>query len=505
MERIVKAGEVFTTFSFDGIDCADMGVYSVTSGGTYTHHIEPTFKDDITEVPAYDGRYYYGTQMTSQTFQFNMFADNLTLDEYRRLREWLNPRRVGKLILSEQPYKYYLVKVTSIGVLNSYPLTTVQTPKESILGGYLNGDTVFVGQFSVTFQTVGSCYGYGLEYYQDDLIQTAYENNGKAIYLSDYFYNSGILFKEEAPQLNRTIPTGTETKPYPLTWYNPGTMASAPIITVKLSANTGKDAYIQLDNATTGATTVIDISNMKAGTITIDPEAETIKDVEGISHFGRFTGNSFMISSGSKDVTPIPEFFIDNPNEVNYREYNTFYILGSETTPLVVFNKDNITVKEEWIGQYFCVNGNGGAKIIDIDKEGNMLILSTFYKTTYLTPRATFDEEGNLITRGGFKCSYVGMYNSYDKLPKEAELGHVAAVPMTTPKGLAIYDMYIYRYDKWEWTSLFTEPSEFKNAYGDFVDKYIMFNAAIVKLDDLTLKSNVGDFEISVSLLPRYL
>ena len=504
MERTVKAGEVFTTFSFNGIDCADMGVYSVTSGGTYTHYMEPIFKDSMAEVPSYDGRYYYGTQFTSQQFQFNMFADNLTLDEYRRLRDWLNPRKVGKLILSEQPYKYYLVKIVSIGALASYPLTTIQTPTESILGGYLSGDTVFVGQFSITFQTIGSCYGYGLDYYQDDLIQKAYEERGKAIYLSDYFYNSGILFKEESPQLNRTIPEGTETKPYPLTWFNPGTMASSPIIKLTMNNNTGKDAYLQFDNATTGATTVIDISNLPAGEITLDPEAETITDKDGISYFGRYTGNPLTVSQ-NRGVTAVPEFFIDNPSEANYREFNTFYILGSEETPLVVFNPDGFKVSEDLIGQYFCVNGNGGARIMDIDLEGNMLILSTFYKTTYLTPRATFSEDGELISHAGVKCHYVDMFSSVEKLPKEAELGDVAAVPLTTPKGQSIYDMYIYRYGNWEWTSLFTEPSDFKNAYGDFVDKYIMFNAAIVKLDDLTVKSNLGNFDMTVSLLPRYL
>ena len=68
MERPVKAGERFVTFIWDDIDCANMGVYSVTNGGTYTHYLEPTFKDELLEVPAYDGRYYYGSQYTCQQF-----------------------------------------------------------------------------------------------------------------------------------------------------------------------------------------------------------------------------------------------------------------------------------------------------------------------------------------------------------------------------------------------------------------------------------------------------
>ena len=86
VQRIVKRGELFATFVFDGKDCADMGVYSVTSGAVYTLNIEPIFKDQTLEVPAYDGKYYYGTQITGQQFQFNCFCHDLLTTEYDRLR-----------------------------------------------------------------------------------------------------------------------------------------------------------------------------------------------------------------------------------------------------------------------------------------------------------------------------------------------------------------------------------------------------------------------------------
>ena len=80
MVRNVKTGELFATFNYDGKDCADMGIYNVTSGAVYTMNIEPTFSDKKLEVPAYDGKYYYGTQITGQQFQFNcliFFPSNL--------------------------------------------------------------------------------------------------------------------------------------------------------------------------------------------------------------------------------------------------------------------------------------------------------------------------------------------------------------------------------------------------------------------------------------------
>ena len=104
MTRAVKTGELFATFKFDGKDCADMGIYNITSGSTYVMNIEPTFSDNKLEVPAYDGKYYYGTQITGQQFQFTCFCHDLVAQEYDAMRAWLHPRKVGRLILSDQPY-----------------------------------------------------------------------------------------------------------------------------------------------------------------------------------------------------------------------------------------------------------------------------------------------------------------------------------------------------------------------------------------------------------------
>ena len=87
MSRAVKAGEVWSTFIFDGIDCAELGVYAISNSSTYTTNLEPTFSDKKTNVTAYDGQYYYGTQITGQKFTFNMFAENLSLKELNRLRK----------------------------------------------------------------------------------------------------------------------------------------------------------------------------------------------------------------------------------------------------------------------------------------------------------------------------------------------------------------------------------------------------------------------------------
>ena len=262
MERQVKAGEVFTTFIFDDKDCANMGVYSITSGGTYTLETEPSFSDELLSVPNYDGRYYYGSQLSHQQFQFNLFADNLSGTEYRNLKAWLSPRKVGKLILSDQPYKYYIVKPISISALASYPLTDIQTPTYSVLGDTVEGNVVYTGTMSVVFQTVGSVYGYGLSYYRDDLIYDAKDILGVGEYGGNYFYDSGLLDKDMSPSLKRSVPANANN--YSLTLYNPGTAMATPKFNFNTDEILGTNSLLVINNNSQNTSTMIDLTNLTA-------------------------------------------------------------------------------------------------------------------------------------------------------------------------------------------------------------------------------------------------
>lgn len=506
MYRPVKAGEVFTTFIFDGKDCADMGVYSTTSNGTYTMYIEPTFKDETLEVPAYDGRYYYGTQYSAQQFQFNLFADNLSMTEYRNLRTWLKPRNVGKLILSDQPYKYYIVKITSIGALGEHPLTDAQQVVHSVLGDSIEGNVVYTGKFTVTFQTVGSVYGYGLSYYRDDLVYDALNKYGIGVYPENYYYDSGLLYKDMAPALTRTVPANA--KEFDLTVYNPGSATAMPTIHLLSDESYNDNAFIQLDNNTLNTSTVIDLYGL-TGPLTIDCESEVITDKNGVKYFGRFSGNLFEVGEETSVIT-LPESFTQTIEDFYFRDYDTIYVINDENGTWAHINPLVMTVTEDLIGKYFCINGNGGAKIIDIDNyEDNRILLDENVLTYEILP-AELNEDGTVARPGGMEFNYIGDYNSKEELPGNASLGDVASVTYmkTTLKGAEVVDrieMYLYRYNKWETTNLFTSPDEFKDIYGDYEPRYLIFGANIVDVNDIKISTNIGECDISVSFLPRYL
>lgn len=494
MSRVVKAGEVFTTFIFDGIDCADMGVFSATSSGTYTNYLEPQFKDEMLEVPAYDGRYYYGTQYSGQQFTFNLFADYLSMSELRNLKAWLAPRRIGKLILSDQPYKYYLVKITSISPLGNYPTTDMHTVDYNIVGEQPEGNVVYVGNFSVTFETVGSTYGYGRSYYRDDLIYDALDHYGKGIYPENYYYDSGLLYKDMSPTLTRTVPANAED--FPMTWYNPGTALASPTLHLEYNGVLPQNSYLQVANNTLGSYTVIDLSNIKCPA-DINCESEVIIDNDGKKIFQRFIGNYLEIGA-DKDVIYIPESYVLKENADYFVDYDSIYITKSNGETWAEINPLVCKVQPEMLNKYFCINANGGAKIIQVDIPNNKLQLEEPPITYEIPPK-----QGD--TPSGFKCVYIGDYGSTDDLPATSNVGDVASVTYYDEYNIKRLEMYLYRYNKWERTMLFTDPEEFLDNYGNAQPQYLIFGANIVGLDNIKVSTNFGECEISSSFLPRYL
>lgn len=501
-DRLVKPGERWTTFIFDGTDCAELGVYAITNSSTYTTNLAPTFSDKKTTVTAYDGQYYYGTQITGQKFTFNMFAENLTYSELCHLKAWLNPRHIGKLILSDQPYKYYYVKPSSVGSLSNIPLSTVQTPERSILGDFLEGDPVYTGKFSITFETVGSAYGYGLSYYRDDLIYDAVATYGIEVYPENYYYDSGLLYKDMAPAIKWNITENDEFIDIPT--YNPGDAPCFPCYKLTLDESE-EERSLTFVNRTTNETCVVDLTGISGETI-IDFTSQKVRvkntENEGETHwFGRMTGNAISISPKERVIT-IPDTITVDIEDYYKTEYDTIYIehgayneQGDEGC-IVTINSRVLRVNGSWVGKYFCINNNGGARIKLVLPDTNQLILEDNPSTYDILP-AEKDDEGNVKVHAGFPCNYIEVYNNEEKIPTNPKVGDV----------YQINDVwYIYRNNEWQETRLFTHVNQFKDIKGKFVTQYLLFGANVVELDEVQVKvTNMPAFTLSAEILPRYL
>lgn len=250
---VIDKGEIYLTFVFDGIDSTSIGVASVSDGSTYDTPILPSFSDNSLEVDGYDGRYYFNTRLTQKDFTYNCFIDNLSAFEFDQLKSWIRPKKIGKLIRPEEPYRYYWVKVSSVDNLGNIPLTHPDT-----------GGVSYTGNFSVTFTTIGQACGYGMFYYQDDLKYYEYRDIFDGT--QDYYYDSGLLYREEVLPLHVTRSNGTWDPQI----YNPGTYTSKIRLQIKAN-NDIANGSISLTNETVGDMSVISLVDLKVGdTLVID-------------------------------------------------------------------------------------------------------------------------------------------------------------------------------------------------------------------------------------------
>jgi len=497
--RVVKKGELFATFNFDNKDCADMGVYSITSGAVYTLNIEPEFKDYTLEVPMYDGKYYYGTQITGQQFQFTCFCHDLLISEYDRLRAWLHPRKIGRLILSDQPYKYYLCKVVSISSLGAYPLTTIQTPQYHELASRIKGEVVYTGNFTVTFETVGSAYGYGLSYYRDDLIYDA----KAAGYTDNYYYDSGLIYRDMAPRLKWDVEANADKQDIPM--YNPGSAASAPKYKILHDGATfPAHSYIQIKNDTLGSTTTIDVSNL-SGDVIIDTISQTLFDGDGKEYYGRFDGEAMLLSP-YRDLITLPETWVENIEDTDLIEHVTFYLHKDGDNYIVDIHHPLIRVSNDWVGYYFCCNYNGGSEILSVDKANNTLTISG---ERFNQEIKTAEENDGI--HPGIAYNYLEL-NGGTK-PETADVNTVVI-----ENGI----WYVYTATQgWQKTNYFGSKDEFYDIYGNLQPVWKVYGATILDLDKVTITTgnnvkylsngeaveaaSMDSFTLEAELLPRYL
>ncbi len=487
MERLVSSGEHFTTFNYNGKDSSDFGIASISNGGRYSLNIEPDFSDSTMTVPGYDGSYYYGTQIPGQSFGFNCFANGLTINEYDALRSWLNPRTGGRLILADQPYKYYLVKIESVSKLNALPLSNSQTI--NLFGDNDRNleETVYTGDFSINFKTVGSSYGTALSYYRDDLL-----------YDTGLFYDSGLLYKDMSPSLIYSILSNANNSI--LTIYNPGTAYNKPILKMNVGIGTlGTNTFIKVENTDMGTICYVDVSGFN-NEILIDFESQTVTH-DGKSYYGRIYGQSLAVSP-KQNTLEIPEshdVLIEN-DEIE--THNTIYVENN----IVYIDPAYLTVNSDYIGRYFCINNNGGAKILSADINNNTLTIDSTIKGgvgTYDILRPTEN------TPAGFACNYFECNNV---LPASGTLGQVIVV-----NGI----WYIWMYEEWIKTSLFSAKSDFYDESEQYETKYVLFGAVILSLDNIKLSSgtsvsftkgdtqingiSMGSFSCEAIITPRYL
>ena len=211
----------YVGFTYAGIHSSQFGIKSVANGDRYQRYLSPEFQDLTQSTIGRDGTLYFGNK---NTFTFNIAFDDMTEEDYRGLRRWLNSG-ISEFILDETPYIKYYAK----------PGAPVQISFLVFLDDY--GERVYKGEFQVGFVCYDS-FGYSVHKWLEDYSMTGF-GAGDALELDkisssvkEWAASSRLLPAQTYHDITYDIYSKDENCFY---LYNPGDLACD--FTLELKAN----------------------------------------------------------------------------------------------------------------------------------------------------------------------------------------------------------------------------------------------------------------------------
>ena len=147
-------------FTFAGRHSSEFGLLVVSDGSRYHQNFYNQFSDSIITASGKNGGYYFGTQLSQRDFEINCVFDNITSHTMHKIQQWLYPDVVGWLIFDEQPYKKYLVKLSSVPSFNFLPFDNFKSAQ-----GYSFQKEILKGEVNFSFYSLQE-YGVGNPEYE---------------------------------------------------------------------------------------------------------------------------------------------------------------------------------------------------------------------------------------------------------------------------------------------------------------------------------------------------
>lgn len=145
----------FIDFQFDGKWASEMNLKAVSSGDRYSPPMFGSVNPNIATMVGKEGIYKWNTQIGEKIFNISVAYDNITMEDLRKIAEWLNPFTIGKLVFKEQPYKYYWASLNSEPQISYVPFKT----EEKEINGVKFKQGIFKGELSLSFVCISN-YGY---------------------------------------------------------------------------------------------------------------------------------------------------------------------------------------------------------------------------------------------------------------------------------------------------------------------------------------------------------
>ena len=243
----------FLGFTFNGRHSSEFGLTVVSPNGLYQENMFASFEDKTVDVSGKEGVYYFGTEIKTKEMSVQLAFDHLTSENYRKIKEWLSPKVVAKLIFDERPYKYYWVKISTSPVFSFIPF------EEEIEGKMVH---IFKGELSINFIAYDP-YGYcDTNLLREIEVWTGEEYEKPYVYgnIPGWYLESGLIDDEEdsiaIASGDITLDTSSigiiQKKLLDANFYNCGLMESLPIFSFTISAFPTSEESFKITNSITG-------------------------------------------------------------------------------------------------------------------------------------------------------------------------------------------------------------------------------------------------------------
>lgn len=145
----------FIDFEFNGHWASEFNLLAVSNSDRYSNSFYGTVNANTADMVGKYGVYKWKTQIGEKRFSINIAYDNVDLNTLRKIKEWLNPFVIGKLVFKEEPYKYYWVSLAEDPEISFLPFLT----EEIVVDGRRLKKGVYKGEFVINFVCFDN-YGY---------------------------------------------------------------------------------------------------------------------------------------------------------------------------------------------------------------------------------------------------------------------------------------------------------------------------------------------------------
>ena len=262
----------FVGFSFNGKHSSEFGLTAVVPSDMYIENLFADFDDRTVEVQGKDGAYYFGTQIKTKPLRLTVAFDNMNGAQKRNIINWLNPRKIGKLIFDEAPYKYYMVKITAPPTFSFVPFSEEKNNLRQ---------HIYKGSFELEFVSFDP-YGYS-EYAHVGQVPVWNGSSYSTVYndsnLPEWYLESGLFDIVPSATVVPNITSGflianSGVDIIPYNFYNGGNTASIVDLEFTVTAfNVGSTALL-----------------IKNNTNNVEFELKSLRNIEALSsHAGPWT------------------------------------------------------------------------------------------------------------------------------------------------------------------------------------------------------------------------